>query len=954
MRPEQRQPELWERIEQLYHEALERAETERAAFLAEACAGDEELRLEVESLLRFDRRAERFIEAPALEVAAQAQAEAGEATLIGQTLGHYRILSLLGEGGMGEVYLALDVRLERQVALKLLPAQFTQDADRLRRFIQEAKAASGLNHPNIITIHDIGATESGHFVATEYVAGRTLRQLMTGAPLELGRALDVTTQIANALAAAHSAGIVHRDIKPENVMVRPDGYLKVLDFGIAKLKRQRDWGTDSGEKGETEGQREGGTERQRDVEMTSEINDLSVPPSPRLSVPLSLRLSDVQTASGLVLGTAQYMSPEQARGQEVDERTDIFSLGVLIYEMIAGRRPFEGATRAEIIRSLIEREPPPLDEDVPAALREIVSRALRKDRAERYQSVYKLLADLRQLKRGLRTSGHLKSAFQPRAWSEATLITSSAGHDTSAQAFGLRTVGESGSTLGASRSRLGRLAPVLKRRVWILPALLALGAAAWLAYSYLRPAKSAIDSLAVLPFVNTGPSAIMDANADAEYLADGLTDSLINSLSQLPHVNVIGRGPVFRFKKDQSDPMAIARRLGVRAVLTGRIAQRGDALSISAELMDARDGSHLWGAQYERRLSDLIFVQEEITERITTGLRLKLTEAQSKQLGKRYTENTEAHQHYLKGRFFFMQFTPEGMRKALDHFHQAIALDPGYALAHAGVGYVYAVAASQYEEPGETMRKARQASLQALKLDEALPEAHFSLALVRWWADWNWPAAEAGFRRAIELNPNNATWRAVYADFLSTHERFTEALAQAQRAQELDPLSVYVNSSLAKVYYNDRQYDRALAGYRQMLELDPDSTRAKRGLGRVLLQQGQYADAIAALRQAVARESHTYFISDLGHAYAVAGRRGEARRMLAQLQDVARQRYVSPVYIAKVYVGLGETAAAMALLNQAFLERSDQLTGLRVDPAFDPLRADPRFIDLLRRVGLTQ
>ncbi len=300
-----------------------------------------------------------------------------------------------------------------------------------------------------------------------------------------------------------------------------------------------------------------------------------------------------------------------------------------------------------------------------------------------------------------------------------------------------------------------------------------------------------------------------------------------------------------------------------------------------------------------------------------------------------------------------MQFTAEGMSKALDHFRQAIALDPGYALAHAGVGYVYAVAASQYEEPGEAMRKAREASLQALKLDEALPEAHFSLALVQWWADWNWPAAEAGFRRAIELNPNNATWRAVYADFLSTHERFDEALAQARRAQELDPLSVYVSSSLAKVYYNARQYDSALAGYRQTLELEPDSPRAQRGLGRVLLQQRRFDEAIAALREAVARESHSYFISDLGHAYAMAGRSDDARRMLAQLREVAKQRYVSPVYIAKVHAGLGETEEAMALLNQAFQERSDQLTGLRVDPAFDQMRTDANFVDLLRRVGLT-
>src|SRR5215475_8939837 len=339
MRPEQTQPELWERIERLYHAALERAQPERAAFLAEACAGDEALRREVESLLRFDHRAEHFIEESALEVAAQAQAEAGEESLIGKTLGHYRILSLLGEGGMSEVYLALDTRLERKVALKLLPRQFTRDADRLRRFIQEAKAASALNHPNIITIHEIGESESVHFVATEYIAGRTLRQLMTGAPLELSRTLDVTTQIANALAIAHAEGIVHRDIKPENVMVRPDGYLKVLDFGIAKLVGG------SGEWGVGNGEVEGGKTRKL----------LSTSTTPNASLPTSR--STFSTSPGVVLGTAQYMSPEQARGMDVDKRTDIFSLGVLLYEMIAGRRPFEGATRTEIIRAVIEREP---------------------------------------------------------------------------------------------------------------------------------------------------------------------------------------------------------------------------------------------------------------------------------------------------------------------------------------------------------------------------------------------------------------------------------------------------------------------------------------------------------------------------------------------------------------------------------------------------------------------
>jgi len=961
MLPDQTQ-ELWGRIERLYHEALERAQPERAAFLDEACEGDGELRREVESLLSFDRRAEHFIESPALEVAAQAQADAQEETLIGRMIGHYRILSLLGEGGMSQVYLALDTSLERRVALKLLPAQFTQDADRLRRFIQEAKAASALNHPNIITIHEIGATNDVHFVATEYIEGQTLRQLMAGGPLALNRALDGATQIANALAVAHTAGIVHRDIKPENVMVRPDGYLKVLDFGIAKLltggqgdvatERHRDGGMGRRGDGATGGWGDKEIGGVGEEKLRHEIENRLVPLRP--AVAPSLGLSAPYTEAGMVLGTTPYMSPEQARGLAVDERTDIFSLGVLFYEMITGRRPFDGATRGDIIHAITESEPPPLGAGAPAALREIVSRALRKDRAERYQSVNELLDDLRRLKRKLRTSGHLQMAYQPSAWpsagNEATLLTSGARPDTRTQASELRTVENMASTNSGIRSGLGRLARALKRRALIPLALLALGVVGWLAYFYSRPPQTAIDSLAVLPFVYAGEN----IDADAEYLADGLTDGLINSLAQLPSVKVISRSSVFRFKKDQSDPLAIARRLSVRAVVTGRIAHRGDSLSINVELTDARDGSHLWGAQYERRLSDLIVVQDEITQRITAGLRLNLTDAESKRLGKRYTENAEAHQLYLRGRQMFLQFTPEGSRKALDYFHQAIDLDPGYALAYAGVGYVYAVGAGTYEEPGEAMRKARQASLQALKMDEALPQAHFSLALVKWWFDWDWTAAEAEFKRAIELDPNNAIFRVVYADFLSTQERFTDAMAQAQHAQELDPISVYVSSALAKVFYNARQYDRALEGYRQMLELDPDSTRGRRDLGRILLQRGQYDEAIDALRQVVARKSDPDFISDLAHAYAVAGRRDEARRTLAQLLQIAKQRYVPPVYIAKVYAGLGENAQALALLNQAFQERSDQLTGLRVDPAFDHLRADPRFVDLLRRVGLAQ
>ena len=477
---------------------------------------------------------------------------------------------------------------------------------------------------------------------------------------------------------------------------------------------------------------------------------------------------------------------------------------------------------------------------------------------------------------------------------------------------------------------------------------LALVAIAIAALAYFSRSGRAIDSLAVLPFVNT------DADKNAEYLADGLTENLIDSLSQLPGMKVIAIGSVFRFKAKQTDPQAIGKQLGVNAVLTGRITQRGESLTISAELINARDGSRLWGEQYERRLADILSVQEEVTRRITAELRHKLTDAESRRIGKRHTENTEAYHLYLRGRYFFLQFSPDGIRKGLDYFNQAIALDPNYAPAYAGIGYAHAVAASQYETPGEGMARARQASLRALQIDETLPEAHFSLALVKWWADWEWATAENEFRRALELNPNHATARAVFSDFLTTQERFGEAFEQAERALELDPLSIYVSGAMGKALFHSRQYDRAFAAYQKTLELDPDSARTHRNLGRILLQQGKYSEAIAELRKAYAMEQHYYFLADLGHAYAVAGRRNEARQTLAQLQRLPRQRYLSPVYVAKIHAGLGETEQALKLLRQGYQDRSDQLTWLRVEPAFDPLRSDPGFAELLRLVGLAR
>ncbi|HKQ79948.1 MAG TPA: protein kinase [Blastocatellia bacterium] len=884
MKQEQIKPERWRQVEALYLTALEREASQRAAFLAEVCADDEALRREVESLLRFHDQAGNFIEATALEVAAQLQAESQNYSLIGRRIGPYQFLSLLGVGGMGEVYRALDSRLDREVAIKVLPPNLAQDTEALARFKREAKAVAALSHPNILAIHDFGTEQDVSYAVMELLEGETLRSCLRRSALPWRKAVEIGIALADGLASAHAKGITHRDLKPENIFLTTNSQVKILDFGIARIKQP----------------------------VVDQTASLGMTPSD-------------STAPGMVMGTVGYMSPEQLRGEEIDAPSDIFSFGCVFYEMVAGRRAFARPTAAEAMAAILKDELPELAEigvAIPRELDQIVQRCLEKNPEERFQSARDL-------------------AFALRARS------SSAGASTpvSTRAGWLQTGAVPTSRPTASIERL--LTGINRRRTGALIAL-ALVAIAIAAFAYFSRSGRAIDSLAVLPFVTT------DADANAEYLADGLTENLINSMSQLPGMTMIASGSVFRFKAKQPDPQAIGKQFGVSAVLTGRIAQRGESLTINAELINVRDGSRLWGERYERRLADILSVQEELTRHITAELRFKLTDAESRRLGKRHTENTEAYHLYQRGRYIFLQFSPDGIRRGLEYFNQAIALDPNYAPAHAGIGYAYALAASQYESPGEAMARARQASLRALQLDESLPEAHFSLALVKWWADWEWAAAENEFRRALELNPNHATARAVFSDFLAAQERFEEAYEQAGRALKLDPLSIYASGAMGKALYYARDYDRAFAVYQKTLELDPDSARTHRNLGRVLLQQGKYSEAIAELSKAYTREQHYSFLADLGHAYAVAGRRNEARQTLAQLQRLPRQRYLSPVYIAKIHAGLGETDEALKLLRQGYQDRSDLLTWLRVEPTFDPLRSDARFAELLRLVGLVR
>jgi len=882
------QPERWQRIEQLYHAALERGANERAAFLAEACAGDNALRREVESLLLCDARAEHFIESPALEIAAQLRAGERAQSMIGRQLDYYQILSLLGAGGMGEVYLAEDTKLDRKVALKLLPAEVTQDTGRLRRFVQEARAASALNHPNIITIHEVGEVDGIRFIVTEFIDGQTLRRHMAGGRLKAPAALDIATQIASALNAAHAAGITHRDIKPENVMVRRDGLVKVLDFGLAKL-----------------------TERPAaavDTEAATMIK--------------------ANTDPGTVLGTPQYMAPEQARGLEVDARSDVFSLGVTLYEMVAGQPAFAGATASDVIVAILDREPAMLAQyapGIPHELERIVSKALRKDREERYQTVKDLLLDLKSLKRELEVADFRARSADSGNGSSKSAIESSA---TSSAEYLVNSV---------------RQHKIVSAVVSLM--LMALvGFALWMWAG--RGGEKAIDSIAILPFDNVG------ADPNTEYLSDGIPETLINSLAQLPNLRVIPRSTAFSFKKTDLLPHKIGEKLGVRAVLTGKVTQRGDSLIIQADLIDVERDSTMWGDRYDRKIADILAVQEEISREVAEKLRLRLSGAEREQLAKRSPRNTEAFHLYLIGLNYWNKNTEDSLNKAIEYYQQAIDKDPNYALAYAGLADCY-----RYTEllpPRERKLKAKEAALKALKIDDSLPDAHTVLAVIRYQFDWDWAGADEEFKRVIKLNPNHAAAYNEYGWYLMYVGRQTEALEQLKQAQKLDPLSRTIPVDLQAPLYFAGQYDLSIEGSRKAMKMDPNFYLPHYTLGIALVQKGEFAEGIAELQKTRALEDQPWIVGALGYSYAVSGKRGEAKKLIDELKELSKQRYVPPYSIGIIYAGLGEKDEAFDWLEKAYADRSPWLVWLKVDPMLKSLRSDPRFTAVLRRVNFPQ
>jgi eukaryotic-like serine/threonine-protein kinase len=804
--------------------------------------------------------------------------------MIGLTVSHYRILEKLGGGGMGVVYKAEDLRLGRYVSLKFLPEELSREPLAIERFQREARAASSLNHPHICTIYDVDQFEGQSFIVMEFLEGQTLKHRITGKPIDLERVPEYGYQMADALEAAHSKAIIHRDIKPANIFLTDRGQVKLLDFGLAKLLPERK-----------------GSNRAKAVAATfgNTTQDAHL------------------TSDGVALGTVAYMSPEQVRGQELDERTDLFSLGLVLYEMSTGQRAFSGNTSGVIFDGILNRAPTPpvrLNPAIPIQLEQIIAKALEKDRELRYRSASDMRADLQRLKR-----------------------------DTdSASAMSL-------STGQTSRQLLRRHWPHF---IWggvlaVLLLLFGLNAGNLRDRVFSGDSQSRIESIAVLPFAN------LSNDSKTEYLSDGITESLINSLSQLPNLAVMSRNTVFRYKGQPADPQKIGRELHVRAILTGRLIQSGDELMISVNLEDVQNSRQLWGEQYNRKLSNLVSVQQEIAGDIYSRLRPRLAGEEKKLLAKRPTENVEAYQLYLQGLFYWNKWTQADFKRAADFFTQAAQKDPHYALSYAGLADAYSMLGDAgYLPPSEAWPKAKAAAMQALDIDDTLPEAHASLGLVKEHFEWDWTGAEREFRRAIELNPNSATAHHWYGDYLANMGRSEEGLRETRKAQELDPLSLIINTTLGKQLYLAGKNDQAVEQLRKVLDIDAKFAPARPLLEEVYAGMGKQKEAVAEREKLLSLSGSPELAASIEEDFSKGGYKGVLQSWLDGLTEISKYGYISPYNIAQAYMRMGEKEKTFSWLEKAYEEHDSGLVSLAVEPIFDPIRSDPRFKDLLRRMKL--
>ena len=785
--------------------------------------------------------------------------------MVGTTISHYEVLEKLGEGGMGMVYKARDTQLGRFVAIKVLLPAGGESSDRRARFLQEAKAASSLNHPNIITIHDVVTAPSGVCIVMEFVRGLTIGDMLEAGRISVVDCLKYGIQIADALAAAHGIGIVHRDLKPANVMVTPEGLAKVLDFGLAKLAGSH------------------GALALGETDATVSI-----------SAPGAMGGASPRTQEGAIIGTLSYMSPEQAQGGKVDNRSDIFSYGSVLYEMLAGEKAFHGKTGLDTLTAILRDEPRQFNElpgagpnEVPEDVRDVVLRCLRKDPDQRFQSMSDVKAALEQL------------YFASRS--------------------------------GILQAQSGM---------------------------FKKPVTKAVPSIAVLPFLN------LSSDKENEYFSDGLAEEIINALTRLANLRVTARTSAFAFRGAQADVRKIGETLNVASVLEGSVRKSGNRVRISVQLIGVADGSNLWSERYDREMTDVFEIQDEISQAIVEKLKVKLagdTDASGTAglagvpIVKRYTENLEAYDLYLRGRYELYKMTREGLDSSKRLFEEAIRLDAHYAPAHDGLAYCwYSEGFLGFVAPKEAMPKAKAAVRRAIELDESLAEAHATLGVILALYDWDWVGAEREMMRSIELNGASPGSRDVYAFYyLRPMDRITEAVAEVQNALSLDPLSILFRVHLGFLYYVQRNYEHSIAQFRKVLDMNPQYYLAHAMMAPVFMQTSRFDEALACYAKARQADANSKFVDSLeAMTLAAAGERDKAEELLGAIMRRSAQEYISPVSIAYIYTALGDYEAAFGHLDRAIQDRDPNILGLKSNPIFDPLRQDARYQALLKKMQL--